>query len=71
MVAEEFCMGLRSTYRDENRFEPRGFRIDSAWNGEDRDYSGFVDAEEEFGLGFVFEPICVAPSIPLGWIGST
>ena len=55
-------MGLRSTYRDENRFEPRAFMIDVAWNGEDRDYSGFVEAEEEFGLGSVFEPICVAPS---------
>ena len=41
---EEFCIGLRSTYRDENRFEPRGVTIDLAWNGEDRAYSGFVEA---------------------------
>ena len=68
---DEFCMDLRSTYRDENRFDPRGFRIDLAWNGEGRDDSGSVEAVDEFGLGRVFEPICVAPSILLGWIGST
>jgi hypothetical protein len=37
-----------------------------AWNGEDRGYSGFVEADDEFGLGCVFERICVAPTIPLG-----
>jgi hypothetical protein len=68
---DELCMDLRSTYGDENRFEPRGFRIDLAWNGEGRDDSGSVEAVDEFGLGRVFEPICVAPSILLGWIGST
>jgi len=59
-------MGLWPTHRDENRFEPRAFTIDLAWNGEDRGYSGFIEADDEFGLGCVFEPICVAPRIPLG-----
>jgi hypothetical protein len=59
-------MGLRSTHRDENRMERRAFTIDLAWNGDDRGYSGSVEAVSEFGLGCVFEPICVAPFIPLG-----
>jgi hypothetical protein len=70
-VIDELCMGLRPTHRDENRVEPRAFTIDLAWNGEDRGNSGLVEADDEFGLGCVFEPICVAPSILLGWIGST
>ena len=59
-------MGLRSTYRDENRIELRAFTIELAWNGEGRGYSGSVEAVDEFGLGCVFEPICVAPSFLLG-----
>ena len=34
----------------------------SGGDGEDRGYSGSVEAAEEFGLGRVFEPIYVAPS---------
>jgi hypothetical protein len=64
-------MDLRSTYGDENRFGPGHFRIELAWNGEDRAYSGAIEAVDEFGQGCVFEPICVAPSIPVGWFGST
>jgi hypothetical protein len=64
-------MGLRPTHRDENRFEPRAFRIELAWNGKGRADSGLVEAVQEFGLGSVIEPICVAPCIPLGWFGST
>ena len=64
-------MGLRSTYRYENLIELQAFTIEVAWNGEDRDNSGSVEAVDEFGLGRVFEPICVAPSVPLGWFGST
>ena len=59
-------MGLRPTHRDENRIKPRAFTIELAWNGKDRGYSGSVEAVEEFGLGCVFEPIRVAPAIPLG-----
>ena len=33
----------------------------SGGDGEDRGYSGSVEAVEEFDLGCVFEPICVAP----------
>ncbi len=41
MVAyDELGMGLWPTHRDENRFEPRAFTIDLAWNGEDRGDSG-------------------------------
>jgi len=32
----ELCMDLRSTHGDENRFEPRHFTIELAWNGEER-----------------------------------
>jgi hypothetical protein len=59
-------MGLRPTHRDENGIEPRAFTIELAWNGEDRGNSGSVEAVSEFGQGCVFEPICVAPPIPLG-----
>jgi hypothetical protein len=59
-------MGLRPTHRDENRIKPRAFTIELAWNGKDPGYSGSVEADDEFGLGCVFEPICVAPSILLG-----
>jgi hypothetical protein len=59
-------MGLRSTYRYENRIEFQAFMIELTWNGEGRAYSGSVEAADEFGLGCVFEPICVAPTIPLG-----
>jgi hypothetical protein len=45
--------------------------MEAAWNGEDRAYSGSVEAVSEFGLGCVFEPICVAPSILWRWIGSS
>jgi hypothetical protein len=64
-------MGLRSTYRYENRIELQYSTIKLAGNGEGRGYSGWVEAVAEFGLGCVFEPICVAPSIPVGWFGST
>jgi hypothetical protein len=37
LAIDEFRMGLRSTYMGENRFEPRAFTIDLAWNGEDQD----------------------------------
>jgi hypothetical protein len=66
LFAEELRMGLRSTYRYENRIEFQAFMIELAWNGEGRAYSGSVEAVDEFGLGCVFEPICVAPTIPLG-----
>jgi hypothetical protein len=33
----------------------------SRGDGEDRGHSGLVEAVGEFGLGRVFEPICVAP----------
>jgi len=65
-IYSELCMGLRSTYRDENHIELQGFTIELAWNGEGRGNSGSVEAVSEFGLGCVFEPICVAPSIPVG-----
>ena len=59
-------MGLRSTYRDENRIELDAITIELAWNGEDRGNSGSVEAVSEFGLGCVFEPICVAPLFLVG-----
>jgi hypothetical protein len=62
----ELRMGLRPTYRYENRIELQAFTIELAWNGEGRGYSGSVEAVSEFGLGSVFEPICVAPPIPVG-----
>jgi hypothetical protein len=46
-------MGLRPTYMDENRGE-RSVTMEPAWDGEDRAYSGFVEAVSEFGLGRVF-----------------
>lgn len=58
-------MGLRPTHSDENRFELGAFMIDLAWDGEGRGHSGSVEAVMEFGLGCVFEPICVAPT-PFG-----
>ena len=64
-------MGLRLTHWDENRFEPVAFTIGLAWNGEGRKHSGSVEAVTEFGLGCVFEPIYVAPSVPAGMVGST
>ena len=64
----ELRMGLRATHGDENRFEPAAFTIGLAWDGEGRKYSGSVEAVTEFGLGCVFEPICVAPSVPQGWL---
>jgi hypothetical protein len=54
-------MDLRPTHRDENPFRAEAFTIELAWNGEDRGHSGFVEADDEFGLGCVFESICVAP----------
>jgi hypothetical protein len=61
-------MGLRPTYWDENRFWRVAFTIELAWDDEDRTHSGLVEAVTEFGLGCVFEPICVAPFIPRGWL---
>ena len=59
-------MGLRPTYRDENGSEPRAFTMELAWNGKGRNDPGAVEAEIEFGLGCVLEPICVAPSTSQG-----
>jgi hypothetical protein len=39
-VSKELRMGLRPTYRDENRFEPRTITIELARNGKDRADSG-------------------------------
>jgi hypothetical protein len=63
-VSIELRMGLRSTHRDENRFDPRAFRMELAWNGKGRNDPGAVEAVIEFGPGCVFEPIFVAPFIP-------
>ena len=57
-------MGLRSTHRDENRFEPRAFKMQLAWNGKGRNHPGAVEAVIEPGPGCVIEPIFVAPFIP-------
>jgi hypothetical protein len=59
-------MGLRSTHKDENRFDPRAFTMELAWNGKGRNDPGAVEAVIEFGPGRVFEPIFVAPFIPWG-----
>jgi hypothetical protein len=61
-------MGLRSTYRYDNRIELQAFMIDLAWNGEGRPYSGSVEAVDEFGLGCVFEPIWSHQLVPLEWL---
>jgi len=53
-------MGLRPTYMNENRSAVKGVGC-TGGDGKDRGYSGSVEAAEEFGLGCVFEPICVAP----------
>ena len=40
----------------------------SSGDGEDRGHSGLVEAVGEFGLGRVFEPICVAPAAFGLWV---
>jgi hypothetical protein len=42
------------------------FKMELAWNGEGRNDPGAIEAVIEFGPGCVFEPIFVAPFIPLG-----
>lgn len=66
----ELRMGLRPTYRNENRFGPVAIRIELAWDGQDRQHSGSVEAVTEFGPGGVFEPICVAPTVAPRWLAA-
>jgi hypothetical protein len=59
-------MGLSPTHGDENRVEPEALR--SNWRGTAKTGAPLDELRPfpRFVLGCVFEPICVAPSMPLG-----
>jgi hypothetical protein len=62
--SSEFCMGLRPTYMDENRGEPKPLRWNRRGTAKTEPTLDLLRPFPSLVWVACFGPICVAPSVP-------